>query len=70
MASKSKSGANGSSDNKNQLVSVLRKNKLFFAGLFLVILIRSYSDTAFILNGAFNYAFYIFFLPNRLLLNR
>ena len=28
MASKSKSGANGSSDNKNQLVSVLRKNKL------------------------------------------
>lgn len=51
-------------------INFLRKNKIFFAGLFLVILIRSYSDTAFILNGAFNYAFYIFFLPNRLLLNR
>lgn len=51
-------------------LNYLRRKNLFFACLLLVILIRSYSDTAFILDGTFNYAFYIFFLPNFILFNK
>jgi hypothetical protein len=43
--------------------------KPYYAGLFFVLLFRSYSDTAFILDGSFNFSFFIFFLPNRILFN-
>lgn len=41
--------------------------RLYYAGLFATILFRSFSDTCFILDGSFNYAFYIFFLPEYIL---
>lgn len=43
--------------------------KPYYAGLFFVLLLRSYSDTAYILDGSFNFSFFIFFLPNRVLFN-
>jgi hypothetical protein len=43
--------------------------KPYYAGLFFVLLFRSYSDTAYILDGSFNFSFFIFFLPNRILFN-
>jgi hypothetical protein len=43
--------------------------KPYYAGLFFVLLFRSYTDTAFILEGSFNFSFFIFFLPNRILFN-
>jgi hypothetical protein len=41
--------------------------KPFYAGLLFVLLFRSYSDTSFILEGSLNFAFFMFFLPNKLL---
>jgi len=49
-----------------KLIKLSFKN-MYFAGLFLTLLFRSYSDTCFILDGSFNYAFYIFFLPDYIL---
>tara|TARA_X000000950_G_C13870642_1_gene642718 strand:- start:552 stop:1640 length:1089 start_codon:yes stop_codon:yes gene_type:complete len=53
------------------LVAIFLRAKFLFSFdkftflLFFVILLRAFSDTAFILNGSFNFVFYFFFLPNK-----
>ena len=45
-----------------RFVSIMKYSK-YLGLLMLVILLRAYSDTSFILTGYYNFAFYIFFLP-------